>query len=90
MYGELSADGSWLALAVGNEVQLWPLPFTGDGTIAPYWRPRTAVAFRPDGRAILTAGGDGAVQVLDIEGQRWTFNQNAGGLVVGTAWSPDG
>ena len=29
MYGELSADGSWLALAVGNEVQLWHLPDAG-------------------------------------------------------------
>ncbi len=89
MYGELSADGSWLALAIGNEVQLWRLP-TEDGNIMPYWQPRTAAAFRPDGGAILTAGGDGVVQVLDIEGQRWTFNKNAGGLVLGVAWSPDG
>jgi WD40 repeat protein len=90
MYGELSADGSWLALTVGSEVQLFRLPTAEDGTIAPYRRPRTAAVLRPDGGAILTAGPDGVVQVLSIEDQRWIFSRSYGGTILGAAWSPNG
>ena len=86
----LSADGRWLALAIATEVQLWEVPAATLARAIPFPRRRTAVAFRPDGGALLIAGMDGMAHVLSMEDGQRTLARDVAGVVTGVAWSPDG
>jgi WD40 repeat protein len=86
----LSADGRWLALAIAAELQLWDVPAATLAGSIPFRRTRSAVAFRPDGGALLIAGGDGVAHVLSMRDGQWTLTRDLGALATGVAWSPDG
>ena len=90
VHAALSADGRWLALAIHTEVQLWEVPAATLARAIPFPTRLTAVAFRPDGGALLIACLDGIARLLSMENGEWTVARDVAGIVTGVAWSPDG
>lgn len=90
----LGPDGAWLASAAGDQVSIWNVTRHGTGTATDRERLSItltksfdgheggvlAVAFRPDGRALATAGADGTVRLRELwtEGEPIVYRGHTG------------
>lgn len=90
-----SPDGQWLAVSgLDDKIQLHPTSFAAEPVILnAHRRPIRAVVFAPQSNLVITAGGDGAIQVGDIAAKAVTktlTGHDPGAGVATVAISPDG
>jgi WD40 repeat protein len=88
-----SPDGSTLATSArfSSSILLWDLPARRER--ANLVGPATgvqALAFSPDGRNLIVAGGDGTLQLKDLIAGRDYIAQGHGDRIWSVAFSPDG
>jgi len=86
-----SGDGRTLVAACGTLVLAWKLPGTAAPTRLEIGSPVRVMAIDRSGSLLAVAGGDGAVEVWDMDVRIPSVRLPAGSpRAIGLAWSPDG
>ncbi|NUT96158.1 MAG: helix-turn-helix domain-containing protein [Saccharothrix sp.] len=85
-----SPDGGTLAVATNDHVTLWDARRRTRRVVLPGGKPVYAVAYRPDGTLVATAGDEDAVSLWTAEGTLVARLGGHGTGVLDLAFSPDG
>jgi WD40 repeat protein len=84
-----SPDGTILATASGNRIQIWSRTGTLLTTIEGYSRPVLSVAFSPDGQRLGATSEDGTIRLWGLDGTP-LGSVAEGSVVHQVAFHPDG